>query len=451
MKHHLSIRWRLAFQFSITVLLILCISGGMVFFLFVQKAQSNIDNLLFVQYKNIQNSLREHAILFHDADLRDETFQDINAQKQIDLVSVIINRQGRVIEKTSRGKVVLEWKAGYSNGLVDHEPYRFYMNEEGGMKVIVGENLDSFEKNVRGLSLILFAVFGAMFFLSFSLSALFAKRALAPLRVLHDKVRGIQPENLPNASLASAYRHQDEIGRLALTFDEFLAKLSQAFDREKQFTQDASHELRTPLTVIKSSLELLSLKPDQLNKEQLEKLATMGRSVGHMETLVNDLLFLSRGLGSPQQKQALKVGAFLKQFLEPYHILAKQKKLKFRLEVINDFTLRTSPMALEKTVGNLIKNAIHFTEKGGVTVTVDAPNIRVSDTGVGISEKDLPNIFKRFYQSDSSRGAKAKGFGLGLAICRDICEREGWTIDVESKLGRGSVFTLKTLHSKFEI
>ncbi|MBI5422218.1 HAMP domain-containing histidine kinase [Candidatus Peregrinibacteria bacterium] len=444
MKHNLSIRWRLAFQFSITVLLILCISGGMVFVLFMQKAQGDIDNLLFIQYKNIQNSLEEHGNHAKDSDLQDETFQEINDQKQIDLVSVIINRQGKIIQKTSKEKIVLPWTQGYSNGMVDRQPYRFYMDEEYGMKVIVGENLEPYEKNIRSLSYILLAVFGAMFALSFSLSALFAKRALAPLRILHDKVRGIQPDNLPNASLASAYKRQDEIGQLALTFDEFLAKLSQAFDREKQFTQDASHELRTPLTVIKSSLELLSLKPEKLNQEQLKKLATMERSVVQMETLVNDLLFLSRGMGRPQEKQTLAVGAFLQKFLEPYHTMAKQKDLRFRVEILHDFNLRTSPMALEKTVGNLIKNALHFTDKGTVTVTVDAPAIRVSDTGIGIAEKDLANIFKRFYQADTSRGEKAKGFGLGLAICHDICEREGWKISAESRLGQGSIFTLKT-------
>ena len=444
MKRNLSIRWRLAFQFSITLLFILCISGGLVFLLFVQKAQSDIDNLLFVQYTNIQNSLHERVLINHEEDLRDETFQEINAEKQIDLLSVIINRQGKVIEKTSKGKVVLEWKAGYSNGLVDSQPYRYYMDEENGMKVIVGENLEPYEKNIRSLSLILLAVFGAMFILSFSLSAFFAKRALAPLRILHEKVLGIQPDNLPNTLLASAYKSQDEIGRLAFTFDEFLAKLSQAFDREKQFTQDASHELRTPLTVMKSSLELLALKPEKFTQEQREKLASMERSVGQMETLVNDLLFLSRGMGRPQEKQELKMGAFLKPFLEPYQLLARQKGLKFQLKMVHDFSLKTSPMALEKTVGNLIKNAIHFTGKGGVTITVDNPNIQVSDTGVGIAEKDVPNIFKRFYQADASRGEKEKGFGLGLAICRGICQREGWSIQVESKVGKGSIFTLKT-------
>lgn len=452
MKHHLSIRWRLAFQFSITVLLILCISGGMVFLLFMQKAQADIDNLLFIQYKNIQNSLEEHGNHAKDSDLQDETFQEINAQKQIDLVSVIINRQGKVIQKTSKEKIVLPWAKGYSNGVVDRQPYRFYMDEEYGMKVIVGENLEPYEKNIRSLSYILLAVFGAMFALSFSLSALFAKRALAPLRILHDKVRGIQPDNLPNASLASAYKNQDEIGQLALTFDEFLAKLSQAFDREKQFTQDASHELRTPLTVMKSSLELLSLKPEKLTQEQLKKLATMERSVGQMETLVNDLLFLSRGMGRPQEKQELKVGPFLKQFLEPYHSLAEQKGIQFRLSIQQDFTLKTSPMALEKTVGNLIRNAIHFTDKGTVSVAVEAPTIRVTDTGMGIAQKDLANIFKRFYQADHSRTVKGRGpakdtghgFGLGLAICREICQREGWTITAESEPGHGSVFTLRT-------
>jgi signal transduction histidine kinase len=444
MKRNLSIRWRLAFQFSITLLLILCVSGGAVFLIFMQKAQRDIDTLLFVQYTNIQNSLQEQGRRVKDLDLQDETFQEINDQKQIDLVSVIINRQGKVIEKTSKSKILLPWVAGYSNGLVDTHPYRFYMGDENGMKVIVGENLDTYQKNIRSLSIILLSVFGAMFLLSFSLSAIFAKRALSPLRILHEKVFGIDPNNLPNTSLATAYPAEDEIGHLARTFDDFLHKLGQAFEREKQFTQDASHELRTPLTVIKSSLELLNLKSDKLADDQREKLATMERSVLQMENLVNDLLFLSRGMSRQQQIERIAVGPFLKKFVGPFQDLAKEKKIRFKLEIRNDFILKTSVPTLEKTIGNLIKNAIHFTSTGSVTVTVDAPSIHVKDTGIGISEKDQPNIFKRFFQVETSRGVEAKGFGLGLAICKEICDREGWTIELASSPGKGSTFTLNT-------
>jgi signal transduction histidine kinase len=106
-----------------------------------------------------------------------------------------------------------------------------------------------------------------------------------------------------------------------------------------------------------------------------------------------------------------------------------------------NFTVRTSTVALENVIGNLLKNAIRFTEKGVITVVISKPILSVSDTGAGIAENQLQHIFQRFYRGDASR-RHGEGFGLGLSICQNICKREGWNIAVKSVKRGGSTFTV---------
>jgi len=101
-------------------------------------------------------------------------------------------------------------------------------------------------------------------------------------------------------------------------------------------------------------------------------------------------------------------------------------------------TIVANEIALEKVVGNFIKNAIRFTNTGGIKVDVTGNVISISDTGIGIPDADLPHIFERFYRGDASR--TTPGTGLGLAICKDICDEEGWTIRVTSTVGKGTTF-----------
>lgn len=325
------------------------------------------------------------------------------------------------------------------NGYSEEDNYRFYRDQYEGFTIVVGRNLRSFDDMRKNLLYLLIAVGGAMIALSFLLSSTFAGKAVRPLKFLNQKILSIDPQNLTPPSLAADYP-DDEIGQLAKTFDGFIHKLSQAFRREKQFTQDASHELRTPLMTLKSSLELIAIDQSHLTSAQSEKIALMETAVKKIEYLLEELLFISRG-SAKRDKEKIVLAKFIKEISPEFSLMAREKNLGFSIKVKKGFSVHTSPLLLHKVIGNLLRNAIKYTKKGKVEVIVDGAQVRVCDTGIGIAPEDLPLIFDRFYRADHSRSA-VQGFGLGLAICKDICDQEGWKISATSELGRGSCFTV---------
>jgi signal transduction histidine kinase len=241
-------------------------------------------------------------------------------------------------------------------------------------------------------------------------------------------------------------RERDEIGRLALTFNEMLGRLQQAFATQRQFLADASHELRSPLTAIRANVETLRRGGDVDPAERDETLRVVESEVDRMGRLVDDLLSLARAdAGQEPVRTRLSLDALL---LEVYH---QQRPLAGRVRLtLGEFEpveIDGDADRLKQLLLNLVDNALRHTPAGGI-VTLDLIHrgreamIRVRDTGAGISPEHLPHIFERFYRIDSARSREAGGTGLGLAISREITEAHGGRIEVESTVGVGSTFTV---------
>lgn len=436
----LPIKWRLSLQFSLAMTAILLLSGSAIWLLYTQNLRRNIDTLLLVQYENIRNGIDGTGTGKEAVDFQDEAFSKINAVKNLGLTAVILDTQGKIIDQSPGARGEFPAHDGYSDVKTPLDSLRFFRGKAGTYTIIVSQNLETYDNATESLLLVLLLVFGTAVFCSVALSAFFAGRAIAPLRVLRGKVRGIEAANLTGSPLMNAYP-DDEIGHLAGEFDLLLSRLKDAIEHEKQFTQDASHELRTPLMIMKSSLELLSQNVKKLTPSQQEKIQSMQDAMKRMQALVEDLLFLSRGM-SRKTRDEISVTEVISALLVGFQPIAEQKNLILTLRKESDPHLHTSPLALEKVIGNLIKNAIHFTKKGSVTVTIHKESISVTDTGIGIPKEHLPHIFDRFYRADESRKHTEDGFGLGLAICKAVCDQEGWRIEVESTQAKGSTFTV---------
>jgi signal transduction histidine kinase len=435
---NLSIKWRLALQFTLVVFLMLVIAGTAVFVLFTNREGQDSDTLLYVQAASLKSSLPITIEDIAAPDWRNQMYRKIDAVKALGFLVVVTDSDGHVIDHSSTQQI-LPPANGYSTTQVGPDQYRVYRTSYGPYIIAIGRDLDSILEAERALLSILLLTLVASLAAAGSLSAMFAGRALKPLTRFSKRMREIDPKRLP-ASFEGTYV-DDEIGQLARTFDDFLRRLDQAFKRERQFTQDASHELRTPLMVMKSSLELIEANAKALTPQQKEKVALMQGAMTRMETLVDELLVLSRGL-QHAKKQDIALDAFLEEFVKSFRVIAEDKGLQFSLSIgKKPAPIHTHKTALEKVVGNLIRNAIRFTKAGSVTVTLEGKTLTVTDTGVGIAAKDLPHIFERFYRGDSSRNTE--GTGLGLAICKNICEEEGWQIGIESEVGKGSTFTVK--------
>ena len=249
----------------------------------------------------------------------------------------------------------------------------------------------------------------------------------------------------------------DEVGRLAATFDRMLDRLDSAFRRQRQFTADASHELRTPLTMLASQIDL-ALERKRTPDEYERLLRSLREDTGRMAQLVSELLTLARADAGQQllTREDLDLGEVIRSVVPAMQPLAAQRGVRLTEQAEPGVNVSGDQTRLTQLLVNLVDNALRYTPAGGtVSVVLEREAgwavLRVVDTGVGISREHLPHIFERFYRADPSRARSEGGAGLGLAICQWIARAHGGQIAVASEPGHGTTFTVRLplAHSSF--
>ena len=335
---------------------------------------------------------------------------------------------------------------------VDGEPFRVLVVpiEQDG-RVIgaleVGRAADDVTDTLRSLLLVLGIAYPVTLGVA-SLGGIFlASRALSPIDKLTRLAQRISAEDLSQRLDLSL--PDDEVGRLARTFDDMIARLEDAFRRQRQFTADASHELRTPLTAIKGQVEVALTRPREPGAYK-EVLRSVNEQVDRLVRLVGSLLTLARADAGqiPVAPEAIDVPDLVGAAAEQVRPAAQQRDIELVLAAGPPVTLRADEDLLLQLLLNLLDNAIKYTPSGGrVTAgwSTDGTQIElwVRDTGAGIAPEHLPHIFDRFYRADKARSRADGGTGLGLSICRWITEAHGGSVSVESAPGQGATFTVR--------
>jgi two-component system phosphate regulon sensor histidine kinase PhoR len=260
------------------------------------------------------------------------------------------------------------------------------------------------------------------------------------------------PGSSPGRPLRLALRlHPYGDGRLLLLSRDVTA-VEQAEVMRRDFVANVSHEIRTPLTVLAGFVETmqsLELAPE----ERKRYLQTMEQQAGRMQTLVSDLLTLSRLEGSPLPGAAETVEArqLLAQAEQDGQVLMQglHKQLQLRVLPAPDVAAVGAPVELQSALSNLVSNAVRYTPGGG-SIEVEARvlasgrlEFRVRDSGPGIAAEHLPRITERFYRVDRSRSRETGGTGLGLAIVKHVVQRHGGELLIESAPGAGSSFAIQ--------
>jgi len=271
------------------------------------------------------------------------------------------------------------------------------------------------------------------------------RRALAPVASITDDARAITESNL-SARLAVP-QSRDELQQLSETLNQMLERIEQSFMRTKQFTADASHELRAPMTLIYTAAQYALRRPRR-REELVDTLEKILRESRRTAALIDELLLLARGDAGHEAAdlQVLDARTLVRDAAEQATAMGGTKDVRVQLELDAEaLPVRGSEVRLARLLLILVDNAIKYTPVGG-TVTLRASQdptgvtISVADTGVGISEDDLPHIFERFWRADKVRSRDVSGAGLGLPIAKQIAEQHGARLDVGSEPGRGSVF-----------
>jgi signal transduction histidine kinase len=228
-----------------------------------------------------------------------------------------------------------------------------------------------------------------------------------------------------------------------------IARLEDAFRRQRQFTADASHELRTPLTAVKGQVEVALTRPREPDAYR-EVLQNVNEEVDRLIRLVGSLLTLARADAGqiPLTLEGVDVPDLVAAAVEQVRPGAQQRDIELVLAPGAPVALRADEDLLLQLLLNLLDNAIKYTPSGSrVTAGWSTDSTRVElwvrDTGAGITPEHLAHIFDRFYRVDQARSRAEGGAGLGLSICRWIAEAHGGSISVESTPGQGSTFTVR--------
>jgi signal transduction histidine kinase len=241
-------------------------------------------------------------------------------------------------------------------------------------------------------------------------------------------------------------------GLLVTAFD--ITKISQLENIQSDFLADISHEIKTPLAAILGASEILNQTTRKLTKEESKDFQTMIVSESsRLQRLIHELTDLSK-IGNQGFQTLIKskvpLHDMLKEVESIYQIQLNEKKLKVFLEIPKKIEVFVDRDKFFRIFSNLLSNAIRYTEKGNISIITELKNqnliIYFSDTGQGIEPQNLDRIFDRFYRTDSARTRVGGGTGLGLAITRAIVQAHQGTIEVASKLGKGTTFTITIPH-----
>lgn len=467
----MSFIYSIKFRFTVWYLLVLIVLIGAlsvgVYFYLSRSLHENLDNSLEVRASELrgirgvlntiamgefQEELGEVVILYYKYgdELRTISARNVDVNLDVAVVQRALNGEEMyttikaedngglrfyVVPFHHEGPILLPGRPGVS-------PNEFSFVSAA---LAVGRSTEDIDAALTGLMRTLLIAVPLTLALAGGGGVFLARRALKPVEEITHTAHEIEESDL---SKRIPVQSKDELGRLASILNQMIERLEKAFKRQQQFTSDASHELRTPLAVIKAE-STLSLEKDRAASDYKRSLEVVSQESEHMSRVIDQLLILARADSGTEQLTFDKISLtkLVANIGTEAEKLCMSNGLKFKLESVDNLLVNGDRTRLKELFANLIDNAVRYTTSGGsVTISLrregDMAVVAVTDTGIGISDKDIPLIFERFYRVDKARSRDAGGAGLGLAICKYIAEVHGGRIDVESQVGRGSTFSV---------
>jgi two-component system, OmpR family, sensor histidine kinase MprB len=290
------------------------------------------------------------------------------------------------------------------------------------------------------LFLILIAVGGMG--VAAALGLLVSRAALAPVRRLTETTEAVTETRDLSQRIESTSTGEDELGRLATSFNTMLAALEDSSRAQRQLVADASHELRTPLTSLKTNIEVLARENElaPVAREQLQR--DIVEQIDEMTALIGELIELAR---EARPDAVVEPARDVRLDLVAADAIERTRRnrpgIEFETE-LDESIVYGAPSTIERAVANLLDNAAKWSPPGGqVEVAVRHGELSVRDHGPGIADEDLPYVFDRFYRSRTARGLP--GSGLGLAIVKQVAESHGGSVVVEKPQDGGTLMRLR--------
>jgi signal transduction histidine kinase len=279
--------------------------------------------------------------------------------------------------------------------------------------------------------------------IGFFAARLVAKESLKPVTRISNAAQQISVQNLDQR--LNYQGENDEIKTLADSFDRMLQHLQANFENQGEFISNLAHELRTPLTSLRMNLEVLNTNPQVKLEDYQDFSATAERSIIRLERLVEDLLLLAKA-EKEIDCRPIVLGVLFEEILDELTPIAERENVELKMSGDIELEVNGDPVLFNRAVANLIENGIHYNHSGGF-VEISACKadsqviIEIKDNGIGISENQQSHIFERFYRAEAGT-TNHNGKGLGLAITAHIIALHNGRIEINSELGKGSIFRI---------
>ena len=314
--------------------------------------------------------------------------------------------------------------------------YTAAMPPPGGGLVRTSRAANADDGALRTAALLLAALTVAAAGITYGAARLTAGRILRPIAQLTAAAEHVTQTRDLTARLDSTGT-DDEVGRLASSFDTMLAALHESLTAQRQLVADASHELRTPLTSLTTNLDLLEDGAGLADPQAPALVRAAREQAGELDQLITDLLDLARYRESAPHRETVRLDLLTDEAVRRLRHRVPHAAIDTDL---HPCLVHVDPAAVEHAVSNLVDNAIKWTPPdAAVRVVVENGQVSVTDHGPGIADEDLPHIFERFYRAPAARGMP--GAGLGLAIVGGVAHANKGTVAVQTG-PHGSTFTL---------
>jgi signal transduction histidine kinase len=319
--------------------------------------------------------------------------------------------------------------------------YHAYARTVAGRHYVLLQDQSDFENREQVLYSVVMVGFLVSIVLAMLLGRFLARKVIEPVVRLAQQVRH-RDQLLALAPALTPDYADDEVGQLAAAFDDTLGLLRQALNREQLFTSDVSHELRTPLMVLASSCELLLENPSLDSRAQAQ-VQRIDRATQGMRELVQTFLLLAREPESDSNLSTQRsLASIADELVQQWRGPVESKGLEFFYLPGEATEQGYNAVLLHSVMGNLLRNAWHYTSTGQISLRLHALGFVVEDTGVGIAEEERESIFEPFVRGASARG---DGLGLGLSLVRRICLSQGWRVELSAMQPHGCRFEVSLL------
>jgi len=429
----------------------------LVIYLVVYKtAYGHLDNDILIEKEEVFGNIQCHgdSVIINKMPEWDEaehsqvevnpTFLQIS-----DLKDKIIFRSTNLLENQILSNPIRNQETFY-NGEINGKRIRlgyFPINNESGVKIgqlTIAVSQQQSYTILNNLIWVLLITFPLVLIVQFVVSSLAASKAIKPVNQLIDSASEISDSNLSTRLVLPA--HQDELYQLTKTINELLSRIETSMLQQKQFTSDASHEIRTPLSGIRGTLEVLIRKQREPQVYE-EKIARTIKEVDRLDLLLEQLLQLARiDSSTAVRNKTISLAELISLSGEKWKEQAAEKNVSMQFNIPEDVTVMGDQLYLELILDNLLSNAIKYGRENGSVIAnwnEASKTLSIKDDGIGISAKDLPNIFNRFYRVDESRSSVVKGNGLGLSIVKKLADLQHINLYAESQPDKGSTFMLQ--------